>query len=249
LKFWIERNFPVSGKKFPSKWIKQVVSGGRVGVKINEEPGNFFKTHKGLRQGDPLSPLLFNLVAEALANMLERARRMGLIKGLIPELVEEGLKHLNYADDTIICMEVDRASIASVKFLLYCFENMSGLKIYFHKSELVVIGAIDEIANLLNCKEGALPFKYLGIPVSDRMLFAADLMEVGVKVEKRLPGWQALLLSSGGKSILIESSLSSLPIYTMGFYLLPEQVRRKMDTARSNFFWDSGQKKKYHMIR
>jgi hypothetical protein len=51
------------------------------------------------------------------------------------------------------------------------------------------------------------------------------------------------MLSSGGKSILIESSLSSLPNYTMGVYLLPEEVHHKMDSARAKFYWDSGGKK------
>jgi hypothetical protein len=96
---------------------------------------------------------------------------------------------------------------------------------------------------------GGVPFKYLGILVSSNKLFTADLMYVGLKVEKRLPAWQGLLLSSGGKSILIESSLNSLPNYTMGLYLLPEEVHHKMDTSRANFYWDSGLKKKYHMVR
>jgi hypothetical protein len=66
--------------------------------------------------------------------------------------------------------------------------------------------------------------KYLGNPVSDKMLYAIDLIEVGVKVEKRLPTWQGRLLSSGGKSILIVSSLSYIPNYIMGAYLLLGQV-------------------------
>jgi hypothetical protein len=66
--------------------------------------------------------------------------------------------------------------------------------------------------------------KYLGIPVSDKMFYAADLIEVEVKVEKRLPTWQGRLLSSGGKSILIVSSLSYIPNYIMGAYLLLGQV-------------------------
>jgi hypothetical protein len=52
------------------------------------------------------------------------------------------------------------------------------------------------------------------------------------------------MVSSGGKSILIESSLSSIPNYTMRVYLLPEEVHHKMDSARANFYWDSGQKKR-----
>jgi hypothetical protein len=51
------------------------------------------------------------------------------------------------------------------------------------------------------------------------------------------------VLSSWGKSILIESTLSSLPNYTMGVYLLPEKVHHKMDSTKVNFFWDFGPKK------
>jgi hypothetical protein len=54
-------------KNFPLKWIEwvqQVVTGGRVGINLNGEPGNYFRTFKGLRQRDPLSPLHFNLVAD-----------------------------------------------------------------------------------------------------------------------------------------------------------------------------------------
>lgn len=91
-------------KKLPNKWMewmKQIVEGGRVGVNINGTPGDFFNTHKGLRQGDPLSPLLFNLVSDALATMLENAKEAGEIRGLMKHLVEGGLTHLQYADNTL----------------------------------------------------------------------------------------------------------------------------------------------------
>jgi hypothetical protein len=63
---------------------------------VNVEAGNFFRTFKGVRQGDPLSPLLFNLVVDALATMLTKAKEAGLIRGLIPNLMEGGLTHLQY---------------------------------------------------------------------------------------------------------------------------------------------------------
>jgi hypothetical protein len=118
---------------------------------------------------------------------------------------------------------------------------------------VIVVGASKEgstkIANCLNYKEGELPMKYLGILVTTAKLYTTDLMHVGLKVVKRLLAWQSLMVSTRGKSIIIESSLSSLPNYTMEVYLLPEEVHHKMDSARANFYWDSGQKKKYHMMK
>jgi hypothetical protein len=88
---WLFQLEVLERKKLPKKlvdWIQQVVSGGRMGINLNGEPGNFFRKYKGLRQGDPLSPLLFNLVADALATILTKSRDAGLIRGLIPDSME-----------------------------------------------------------------------------------------------------------------------------------------------------------------
>jgi hypothetical protein len=87
------------------------------------------------------------LVADALATLMKKAKD---IKGLVPELVEGGLTHLQYADDIVICLEIDEDSIANTKFLLYYFENMSSLKINYHKSEVIVLGVPSEECQ--NCK-------------------------------------------------------------------------------------------------
>lgn len=51
--------------------------------------GSIFRSYKGLRQGDPLFPVLFNFVADVLSAMLSKASRGGFVSGLVPELVEE----------------------------------------------------------------------------------------------------------------------------------------------------------------
>jgi hypothetical protein len=69
---------------------------GHVGIKINNQVGPNFQTKKELRQGDPLSPLLFNIVVDMLAILIKRPKMEGQI---------DGLSILQYTDDTIIFLE------------------------------------------------------------------------------------------------------------------------------------------------
>jgi hypothetical protein len=121
-------------------WIENTIKGGSVEVKVNDEVGHFFQTRKGLRQGDPLSPILFNVMADMLAVLIARAREMGHFSGLVPHLVDDGLSILQYADDTILLMEDDMEGAKKLKLILSAFEKLSGLKINFHKSELFCFG-------------------------------------------------------------------------------------------------------------
>lgn len=81
------------GKGFPQKWISWVmktIREGRVCINVNGEKSAYFRTFRCLRQGDPLSPLLFNLVADALGVMLELAISMGHISVVLTKLISGG---------------------------------------------------------------------------------------------------------------------------------------------------------------
>jgi hypothetical protein len=57
----------------------------------------------------------------------------------VPHLIEGGITHLQYVDDTVIFLALEEQSILHTKFLLYCFEaDMSRLKINYQKSEVAV---------------------------------------------------------------------------------------------------------------
>lgn len=88
-------------KGFSPKWFKH----GLVGIKINDQVGQNFRSMKGLRQGGPLSPILFNIVVDMLAILINRAKEAGQISGVVPYLVDNGLSMLQYADDTIIFLD------------------------------------------------------------------------------------------------------------------------------------------------
>lgn len=168
-------------KGFPDlwcDWIIKVVKGGHVGVKVNDNIGPYFMTHKGLIQGDPLSPLLFDIVTDALSILVERAKEHGLIKGLVPEFVENGLAILQYAYDTIFLMLDDYEGAKNIKWILCLFEQMSSLKINCHKSNLYcfreAVPKQDKYCEILTCKMGTLPMKYLGIIMNKTRLRNKD---------------------------------------------------------------------------
>ena len=223
-------------------------------IDINGERGEFFSSYRGLRQGDPLSPLLFNLVGDALSAMLHLASTRGEIRGLVPQLIEGGLTHLQYADDTVIFLNFNTETISNMKFILFCFEAMSGMKVNYNKSEVFGF-AMDpkwqeEVAKIFGCRVGQLPIIYLGLPVSDIKISKAQLSYVADKANRRLATWKCDSLSSGGKATLINSCLSSLPMYTMGVYQLYEGNYQALDNIRSRFFWQgSNKKRKYHMVK
>jgi hypothetical protein len=77
--------------------------------------------------------MLFNIVADMLAVMIERAKIDGLIDGVVNHLVDGGLSILQYADDTILFMDHDLEKARNMKLILSTFEQLSGLKINFHK--------------------------------------------------------------------------------------------------------------------
>jgi hypothetical protein len=95
--------------------IKQVTQGGSVGVKLNDLEGGFFLTGKGLRQGDPLEPVLFNFVVDIFSRMINKGYSCGIIRGLCPHLVPGGAVSLQYVDDTLIFLEKDERNAINLK--------------------------------------------------------------------------------------------------------------------------------------
>jgi hypothetical protein len=83
-------------------------------------------------------------VADMLTLLILRAKEDGQIIGLVPHLVEEGFSILQYADDMILFMDHDIEQAKNLKLLLCVFEQLSDLKINFHKSGLFCYGEAKE---------------------------------------------------------------------------------------------------------
>ena len=79
--------------------------------------------------------------------------------------------------------------------------------------------------------------KSLGLSLREGRLCNRDWQPVITKIEARLGGWQARLLSCGGRLVLLQSLLAAIPIYFLAIFRIPEGVRRQIESITRRFFW------------
>ena len=157
---------------FPEKWctwIHCMLSTSKSAVLVNGTPGPWFTCRKGLRQGDPLSPYLFLLVADVLQRMIQHDRGIRH-----PLAADHPCPVLQYADDTLILVKAELSSVQRLKNVLDSFAAATGLKINFHKSTVVPMHVEADILQqcraVLGCREEQFPQSYLGLPLSHEKL-------------------------------------------------------------------------------
>ena len=115
-------------------WIEGCLHSATISVLVNGRPTNEFIPHRGLRQGDPLAPLLFNIVAEGLTGLMREALHKSLFSNLLVGKNNIPVNILQYADDTIFFGEATMQNVKTIKSILRSFELVSGLKINFGQS-------------------------------------------------------------------------------------------------------------------
>lgn len=137
-------------------------------VLVNGGPSEFFNATRGLRQGDPLSHLLFIIVMKAFNGWLCKTIDLQLVKEVLAGRQNHctEVSHLFFVDDTLIFCQPDVRNLLNLKYVLLCFQVVFDLKINLDKSKFVRIGGNKDagmFANMLRCKAIMLPIKYLGI--------------------------------------------------------------------------------------
>ena len=127
---------------------------------------------------------------------------------------------------------------------LSCFQAFTNLKANVRKSEIVPVrevGNIGALANILRCRVGSLPMKYLGMPLGTPYKTASIWNPILEKMEKKLSGWKCLYFSRGGRLTLLKSTLSSLPTYYLSLFTIPVAVADRLEYIQRNFLWGSSE--------
>jgi hypothetical protein len=121
-------------------WIARCISSAKFSVLVNGSPNGFFSSSRGLRQGDPLSPLLFVFVMEALSRMITAVVSGGLLDGF--RVGNASFSHLLFADDTLILCDDSSSKLRYLRGLFLLFEAVSSLKVNLAKSSLIPVGML-----------------------------------------------------------------------------------------------------------
>ncbi|XP_039126955.1 uncharacterized protein LOC120263117 [Dioscorea cayenensis subsp. rotundata] len=222
------------------RWIMDILFSSKASILVNGSPNGYVRYHRGLRQGDPLSPLLFVLVTDALCAMFFHALRSKVLIG-VPIGEVGSMCNLHYADDLLVLTTGGLEDLRMVKLILLVFEGMTGLAANFSKTCLYS-SSMDMLpdqaaADTLSCSRGILPVTYLGIPISGRRPRRQDWEELIVKIRRRLSTWKVQFLSLGGRLTLVNSVLSAIPTYWMSLFHLPCWVVKKINRIRRDFLW------------
>ncbi|XP_019240885.1 PREDICTED: uncharacterized protein LOC109220870 [Nicotiana attenuata] len=224
--------------------IFDLVSNNWYSILINGQPNGFFKSSRGVKQGDPLSPTLFILAAEALSRGLNSLHSSLYFCGFGLPKWSPKINHLSYADDTIIFSSSDDTSLRLVMEILHAYEAASGQlvnkaksAIYMHHlTDSTVVSKVESITGI---GKQEFPFTYLGCPIfyaRRRMDYYEGLIS---KVMDKLQSWKGKLLSVGGRAVLITNVLQSMPVHLLSAVNPPNYVINRLHKIFARFFWNS----------
>jgi len=230
---------------FHEQWVKFImncVTTVTYQIKVNGELTDVIVTERGLRQGDPLSPYLFLLCAEAFSCLLQAAEERGDLEGIKVCQGAPSINHLLFADDSLLLLKSDTRSASHLQHILSLYEDCSGQTINKEKSSVMFsknAKSVDKqlVMTALGISAEARNEKYLGLPVYTGQSKEKTFNYLKDRVWKRIQGWKEKLLSKAGKEVLIKSVAQAIPSYAMSCFDLTKTLCDAISSMIYRFWW------------
>ncbi|KAL2943828.1 hypothetical protein RDABS01_032175 [Bienertia sinuspersici] len=228
---------------FPTHFIELImvcITSPQYSLMINGIPSPLIKPSRGLRQGDPLSPLLFTLCMEYFTRIM---KKVSLEEGykFHPLCKKLDLNHLCFADDILMFSRGDIHTVTLNLAGLQIFSRSTGLEISAAKSEVycawVATDILHRIRDLSGFKVGKLPFTYLGVPMSPKRIQPHECEKLVDKMCAKIKVWSSRNLSYAGRLQLVNSVLMSISTYWCQIFLLPNSVIQNIIGVCRAFLW------------
>ncbi|CAL1353631.1 unnamed protein product [Linum trigynum] len=229
------------------KWIKACVTTVSFTVLLNGNEHGYFRPQRGLRQGDPLSPLLFAIYTEAFSAMLTNAMESQHLHGLKIHRLAPTLSHLFFADDTYLFLRATSSECHNLLQLLHLYEEVSGQRVNLQKSSVCFSSNMSDqesvaMAALLGVTSIGSMEKYLGLPAQVQRSKVQTFRFVEDNLAVRIQSWRSKSLSLAAKEVVIKAVGSATPVYAMFSFRLPSTSCRRLNGQLSRYWW-AGQDK------
>ncbi|XP_062119661.1 uncharacterized protein LOC133834159 [Humulus lupulus] len=244
----------LKGLCFPSRfihWVLVFLKGTSYSLMLNGQLHGTFRGENGLRQGDPISPLLFVLIMEYLTRLLlQTSKQKGF--GFHPLCKHVNLVNLCFADDLVIFCKGNVKSMRLTQFAIESFCATTGLSINNTKTHIYFGGIKDDCKSqfleITQMEEGSFPLKYLGIHLRPTKWRAVDCGEIIEKIQRNLHSWTSRNLSFAGRAQLIHLVLLGIRNFWMNIFILPQKVVAVIDKCCRDFLWGTkGNRSKLHL--
>lgn len=201
-----------------------------------------FSPTRGVRQGDPLSPYLIVLCMERLSQLIENAVGKGEWKPVYASRGGPEISNLFFADDLMLFREVSVDHELIIRDILDTFCAASGQKLSLPKSMVFFSRNVDSreaqlISASLNIPATEDLGRYQGMPTINGRVTRHTFQHVIDRVDKRLAGWKARLLSPAGRATLVQSVISTIPCYAKQTAKLPRSICDEVDRKARKFIW------------
>lgn len=232
-------------------WIHTILHSAYLSISVNGKTQGYFNCSRGVRQGDPLSPLLFCLAEDVLSRSISKLVHEGKLELIRSSRHHSVPSHTFYADDLMIFCKGKMSGLTALSELFQRYALNSGQIINNSKSTIYSSSIsnvrLNRIVQLLNFNIGTLPFNYLGVPIFKGKPKAAHLQPVADKIMSKLSAWKASLLSMAGRVQLARSVIQSMMMYNISLYSWPISLIKQVEKSVRNFIW-SGDKDKRKLV-
>jgi hypothetical protein len=230
---------------FPNRLVNTImacVSTVSFFILINGNPSPSFRPHRGIRQGDPLSPYLFILCADVLSSLISQLQTNNKIKGIAIAPSAPHITHLFFVDDSILFCRAKIKEANNIMNVLKEYQRISGQQINLNKSAMTFSPHLHQ--NIQQAFHNIMPIqitanidKYLGMPTTMRRARTQDFNFIMDRVWNKLKGWKERNLSFSGRSVLINAVIQAIPTYMMSCFLIPKVICHQIEKAICNFWW------------
>ncbi|PKU86799.1 Putative ribonuclease H protein [Dendrobium catenatum] len=239
----------LAAKGFPPlsvSWIKGCIEDVYFSVAINGGLEGFFPSSSGLRQGCPLSPLLFSVVMDAFS--------CGLNNSNFSDISCDGfsVNHLLYADDILVFGKASLLNASTLDNVLTSFALHSSLMVNNAKCSIVFsknTPQAHEITHLLGFTPTESTLTYLGIPISSKKLKTSHFQPLLSRLSTLLDGWKDKFLSFAGRIQFLKFTITNIVAYWIRGTVLPKGVCKNIEKLCAKFlFHGTHSGKKLHLI-